>query len=237
MTVRDNPLQLVLGLIVLATATVTFGLSDVTVLNNAIKPYAIWVFIVGMVGIYLWSDVNMGEMSQYEAVSVLLPLLSAGALQVIPEASNFLSDYSPYAGIFLMFVTLGSFYALATNVSFNILAAELVLGGTLFIVAAVQYSVISIEVLNSNIQSVTIWVFIATLVGAYVLSEREIGRFESTELVALSVGIGGYLAFEFIPEVETFVMENNPIAGVALTGFVVISYYVLMNNGRIIPDV
>jgi hypothetical protein len=237
MAVRDNPLQLVLGLVVLATATVTFGISDVEFLNNTIEPYAIWVFILGMVGIYLWSDVNMGEMSQYEAVSVILPLVAAGAIQVIPEASNFLSEYSPFAGIFLVMVTLGSFYALGTNVSFNILAAELVLGGTLFIVAAVQYSIVNIEVLNNNIESVTIWVFIATLVGAYLLSERDIGMLETTELTALAVGVGGYLAFEFIPEVNDFVINNNPAAGIVLTIAVVVSYFVLMQNGNIYPNI
>ena len=233
---NDNPLMLMLGLVVAITASVTFGIVDVEVLNNTINPYAGWVFIGGLAGIYVLTDRQVGEMSDYEAVSFLIPILAALLIQFLPQAESFLTDYEPYAGIVLTALVLGSFYALGTNISFNALALEIGLAMVLGVTAAVQFDVITLEVLNNNIQHVTIWVFVLALAGAYLISERDINRMQEIELAALGIGIGAYTFYEYVPQFENFVANNNPISGVVLTIVVIFAYYVLMNNGDWKPN-
>lgn len=234
MAIRDkSPVMLLLGLIVLATATVTFRIADIQFLNEAISPIAGWVFVVGFVGIYLLSDREIGNLENYEGVSLLVPIVTAIGVSAIPQFNGFLADYNPMAGIVLTAVTLIGFYVLATNMNLTYVALELILGIILAATAAMHYGILSVAILETHISSISVWVFVFTLAGAYMVSERSYGTFTRNEIGAIVFGIGTYFAYEYVPQVQSIVVENNPVSGVVLTLMLGIAYYILMNNGSI----
>ncbi|AAQ13796.1 hypothetical protein [His2 virus] len=234
MAIRDkSPVMLLMGLMVLVTSLVTFRIADIEVLNNAINPISGWIFVVGFVGIYLISDREVGQLKNYEGAALLVPVLVAIAVQSVPEFESTLTQYNPALGIMLFAVTMVGFYALATNMNLTYVVLELLLGVVLGVTAAVQYNILEIQVLSANITQISIWVFVLTLASAYLVSERSLGTFTRTEIGSMAFGIGTYVAYTFIPEVEQFVVNNNPATGIVLTLGMAFAFYVIMNNGQI----
>lgn len=225
--------MLLLGLLVVATAFVTFRVASIEVLNETIDPFAGWVFAIGFIGIYLLSDREIGNLENHEGVALLVPIVAAIGMNFVPELQSLLNDYNPALGIALVAITLVGFYVLATNMELSYVALEVLLGLILAVTAGIQYGVLSIEVLNAHIAEISIWVFVLTLAGAYMVSERSMGTFTRMEIGAMVIGIGTYAAYVYVPEVSSIVQANNPYAGVGLTLILAFAYYVLMNNGAI----
>lgn len=234
MALRDkSPIMILLGLVVLATATVTFRIADIQILNETIDPIANWVFAGGFVGIYLLSDREVGNLENYEGVSLLIPIIVAIGMGSIPAVSGFVETYNPLMGFALTAITLVSFYVLATNMNLTYVALELVLGTILGVTAALHYGIMNIQFLNTGIAQISVWVFTFTLAGAYLISERSYGTFSRNEIASIAFGIGTYYAYTYIPQVETLILEYNPISGALLTLALGIAYYVVMNNGEV----
>lgn len=233
MAKTKSPVMLTLGLIVAITATVTFGLVNIEVLNNTIKPLANWIFVGGFVAVYLLSDREIGKLDDHEAVALILPLLLAIGSEQMSQVSDFINEYNPIAGFVLVGITLIGFYALSTDMDIRYMSLEMVLGAILAVTASVQFDVLSIEVLNNHITQISVWVFVIALTLAYLVSERELGRMSQIELGALAIGIGGYVGYEYIPEVQSAVDANNPVAGVILVAVTILAYYFIMNNGSL----
>lgn len=234
MSVRDkSPSMLILGLLVIITSMVTFGLVNIKVLSEAIEPIAAWVFVVGFVGVYLLSDRQLGQLKDYEGVSFIVPIVLAMSIQLVPQVKTLLTDYNPYSGITLLAITMIGFYALGTNMDLQAVTIEVILGLVLAVTASVQFGLLSIEVLNNDIAHISVWVFVIALSGAYLVSEHSIGRMKTYEIMALLIGIGGYLGYEFVPTVSQFINENNPEAGTVLVLVTIMAYYFIMNNGEI----
>lgn len=231
-----SPLMLALGLLVAVTAMVTFSVLNITVLDNTIKPFAGWVFVGGFVGVYLLSDRQLNGLEDYEAVAFVVPLLAAVAIQQIPAMNDALTEYEPYAGLALLMLTVGAFYALGTNMSLEYVSLELLFGGVILVTASVQYDLVQIDVLSSHITDVAPWFYFFALAGAYLVSQRNVGSFTNMELSALLIGIGGYAGYEYLPKVQDMVMNNSPHAGIVLVGITVVAYYFLMNDGSFTPN-
>ena len=102
----NSILMMVLGLIVSVTATVTFGLVDIEILNKAIKPIAAWVYVGGFAGVYLLSDRQVNQLKDFEAVALIVPIITAIAIQEVSEVSNLLTEFKPIAGFVFVGVTL-----------------------------------------------------------------------------------------------------------------------------------
>ena len=105
------------------------------------------------------------------------------------------------------------------------------LGVILAVTASVQFGVVEIDILNNHINQISVWVYLLTLVGAYMVSEHSIGRMEKIELGAIGLGVGAYVGYEYVDAISTFITQNNPASGVVLVAVTVVAYYFLMNGG------
>lgn len=228
-----NPLTLILGLVVVVTSAITFGLFDIEILNNTLKPIAAWVFVGGFIMVYLISDRQLGKLKDYEGVALAIPIAIAILTQQVPEVEQWLTDYNPIAGFALLAITLASFYILGTNMELNAVAIELVLGATLLVTAGMQFGLVEIDLLNNHIADVTVWVFVITLAVSYFVSERSIGTMNNFEVGALALGIGSYLAYEYIPAFTSYVNSSEWQVAVGLTAIVGISFAILANHGEV----
>lgn len=227
-----SPLMVALGVIVAVTSAVTFGLINMEVLDNAIQPIAAWIFVGGFAIVYLLSDREINQFTDVEAIGFVIPLLGAIGAQHITEVQNLLTEYSPYAGIALTGLTFAGFYALSTDMSLEYVSLELVIGSVLLTTAAVQFDLIELDIVGNQINEISVWVFLTALLAAYLVSERSVGSLNNIELTGLIVGIGAFVGFEYVPEVQSWIMSNNPHAGIGLTAIVLFGYYTVMNNGN-----
>lgn len=103
----------------------------------------------------------------------------------------------------------------------------IVLAVILGVTASVVFGIVNVEVLSTNLKPFAPWIFVLTLVGAYMISERQMGDLDNIEVLAFVVGIGGFGLIEFVPKVATFISENQPISGIALTLVTLGAFYVL----------
>lgn len=227
-----SPLMVTLGLVVALTASVTFGVLDIEVLDNALSPIAAWVFIGGFTAVYLMSDRQINQLTDLEAVGFVIPIIAAIGMEHVTPVQNFVTDYSPWGGLALTALTFAGFYALSTDMSLQYISLELVIGSILITTAAVQFDVLEIQVLENHITDVSVWVFFVALTAAYLVSERSIGSLNNVELTGLLVGIGAFAGYDFVPEIQNWITTNNPHAGIGLTVIVLIGYFIVMNNGK-----
>lgn len=228
-----SPVMLTLGIIVIVTALVTFGIGDIEFLQTTIDPIANWVFVGGFVGIYLISDREIGELEDYEAIALIVPIVASIGVMAIPQVNTFVQNNNPLIGIILVTVAMTGFYILSTDMKITYAMVQIILGIALAISAAVQYNVITLEILDSAFNGLTTWIFLIALFLAYMVSEREIGTFTNTEIGALGIGIGAYIAYRHVPAVETFITNSNPLAGILLTAMMAVAFYLLSNNGEV----
>lgn len=230
---RDSPVNVIIGIFVLVASIVTFGLVNIQVLNSTISPYAGWIFVGGFVMVYFISDREIGDLQDYELGALLIPVLSVITMKVIPEFESLVNEFHPYSGIVLFALTLISYYTLSTNMRLGVLAFQLIVGGILALTAALQFGLVSIDVLGTQIESVSVWIFLLALASAYFLSEHTIGKMDTMEVGALVIGAGSYIMYTYAPPFRNFVMNNNPITGIVLTLVVVIAYVFIMRNGEL----
>lgn len=230
---EENPLFIALGLIVLVTSLVSFGLVDMQVLNDHVAPYAGTIFVVSFVGIYFLSDREIGQLTDAETTALLVPVLAVIGLKFIPQFESIITDFDPYASLALFGLTLGGYYVLSTNMRLGTVALQLVLGSVIGLTALLQFGIVELDVMGETITELSIWVFVGALSISYFISEHEIGEMNQTEIGALIVGVGGYLAYNFIPEFQDFVNANNPASGIVITGVVIFAYYFIMRNGKL----
>lgn len=223
-----------LGLLLIVTAGVTFGLSNIEVLNNSIAPIASWLFIGGFVAAFLYSEKEARYMDNYELGAIAIPILLVLGKMYVPRIADVFNEYQPAAGVLLLAITLFAFYALGTNLTLEYLTAELGLGTVLFFAASVDYGLLNVSILQNQIGHINVWVTIFALIGAYIISDHSIGRMTTFEIGALGVGIGSFLAYSFVPKVQNWVSSHNPQSGVALLALITLSYWVIMNDGNIL---
>lgn len=230
---NKSPLMVALGVILAIASVVTFGLINIEVLDNAISPIAGWVFVGSFVGVYLMSDRRINDLSDTEAVGFAIPLLAAIGVQHITAIQDFLTRNDPYAGLLLVALTFGGFYALSTDMNLEYVSLELIIGSVLLTTAAIQFQLIELDIVGKHIDEVSVWIFLFTLMAAYLVSKRSIGNLNNIELTGLIVGVGAFAAYDYVPEVQTWIMSNNPQAGIGLTALILFGYYTVMNNGDI----
>lgn len=224
-----------MGLLVLVTSALTFGVIDYQILNNTLAPIANWVFIGGFIGIYLLSDREIGNLESHEAIALLIPLVAAISIKMFENLDALLQDYNPAGGFVLLGATIAGFYVLATNMELKYVIVEIGLGSILAVFASVHYGIANFSVLDYSVSNLNVGVFIVTLVGAYMISKRSLGTFSENEVIALFVGIGSYFAYTYVGEISNLIGTYQPVSGIALTALVGVAYYVLMRNGNIIP--
>lgn len=232
----ENIVMLALGLLIAITASATFGVTNLEVLDSTIQ-YANWVFIGGFIAVYLISDRQINALSDFEAVGFVIPIVAALAYEFVPQVTSFVDNNSPYAGIVLFLLTFAGFYALSSNLSLQAVVSELSLGSILLLSALTQFNIISIELFNGfALQDFSTFIFVIGLGLAYFISQRDIRDMKETELIAIAIGVGTYLGYEYIPQVETFITANNPLSGIVAVAFVLIAYFYISQNGDVIPE-
>lgn len=105
-----------------------------------------------------------------------------------------------------------------------------VLGIGLFIGSSVQYKVVELSVLDTNITPFTTWIFTIGLGGAYILSQRNVGDLSDWETGAFVVGLGAFAAYTFIPEFAKLVNNHQPFTGIILVLVTMVAFYILTNE-------
>lgn len=230
---RDSPINVMIGIVVLIASVVTFGLVNIQVLNETITPYAGWMFLGGFILVYFISDREIGDLQDYELLALLIPVGSVVTMKVMPEFESLINSFHPYSSIALFALTVISYYTLSTNMRLGVLAFQLIVGGILTLTAALQFGLLEIDVLGTQLRSVSVWVFLLALAAAYLLSSHTIGKMDTKEVVAIVFGAGSYIAYTYAPPFRTFVMENNPFTGIFLTFIVMLAYVFIMRNGKL----
>jgi hypothetical protein len=105
-----------------------------------------------------------------------------------------------------------------------------VLGIALAVTAGVEFGIVEMTVLETNVSPLATWIFVGSLFGAYLLSQRNIGDLSDWEIGAFIVGLGGYAGMVFVPAVNEFVTTNQPYTGAGLTIVTMVAFYVLTNE-------
>jgi len=105
-----------------------------------------------------------------------------------------------------------------------------VLGGLLAIAALGQYNVISATWIENNVLAFSTWIFIGTLAGAYLLSQREIGELSDWETMAFGVGAGGFALYQFLPQFRSVIADYDPYGGYVMVAFTMLAFYILTNE-------
>jgi len=103
----------------------------------------------------------------------------------------------------------------------------IVLALALGLTAMVVFDVFTTETLTNLVVPYAPYVFMVTLFGAYMISERAVGDLENMEIGAFVIGIGAFLGIEFVPAVANFVASYQPYSGIILVIVVMAAFYVL----------
>jgi hypothetical protein len=105
-----------------------------------------------------------------------------------------------------------------------------VLAALLAAAALVEYNVMSITFLETNITPFATWIFLGTITGAYILSQRELNQLTDWEMGAFIVAIGGFAAYQFLPQVQSIIADYQPHSGVLMFGATMVAFYILTNE-------
>lgn len=105
-----------------------------------------------------------------------------------------------------------------------------VLGALLAAAALTEYGVMSITLLENNISPFATWVFMGTLTGAYLVSQRELGALSDWELLAFGTGVGGFALYKLLPEFQQVFTDYQPESGIVMFVLTMIAFYILTNE-------
>ncbi|WP_292484763.1 hypothetical protein [Methanohalobium sp.] len=105
-----------------------------------------------------------------------------------------------------------------------------VLALLLGVTAGTVFGVVDISVLQTNLAPFAGYIFLGSLGGAYLISERQLGKLDSWEMLSFGAPIAALLLYQFVPEFVTFVEANQPIMGVGLTAISLVAFYILMET-------
>ncbi len=88
------------------------------------------------------------------------------------------------------------------------------------------------EIANSITQhsGKMIWLFPTLMGGAYLVSERQVGRMSNIELATIGIPIFAMVGMNQVGAINDIIVNNEPISQVALIGLSAGSVYVLMET-------
>ena len=112
MALRNNPLSGLIATLVVMSAMVGFGIGEVTIFNEGMADYAVFILALSLVGGYLLSDYDTDQMDQWEFVAVLVPIGAMVAMMFVGQVETAIADYQPWTGIGLTGIALVSYYVI-----------------------------------------------------------------------------------------------------------------------------